>query len=579
MTPRIWIPVVCLAAGLFAFPKAAAADDADVVFADEVVTFEHRYLLFTPDDKHLLAFSADAGLHVWDVGTGKRLQTLWLPRHMDHHHFDHVSISPDGRRLAVPDDKALLVLDLAAGRVVAVGRGHTGWIADAAFSPDGGTVATVGHDRLLKLWDPETGKCRETFAGPGRGEFRAVAWSPDGTRLATTEIDGPLRLWDLCKGSHRELNGATGGKLLWRPDGRAVVLLRPPLSCSVVDLAGTKLVDDAECRAYDGGARFDRGGRLLVSSGAAKDEDFRLADALTRREATAARAHPQVGRPVAVSANGELFAHYGPDGELVVRSLADGKVRMRTPGRPRERAATVGWSADGKSLVWTPARSGPFPQGKLPLERSFDLTRLTLGAPARGAQRTGAVLKDAGREIFDDGRVYGYKLRRTREGKTVTLEPSSAADDFYIHSVTLLAGERAALSSDWGLALHDTTTGKELFYYHPAPEGNELAAAPDGMSFATNGRTIGVYPTAGRERLVALYVLGGRWVAWGPGGYYAADWDGDLPVGCFTDRGPERLSEFVPLNRLKGRDRPDVIRRLLSAGSLEKAPREADASK
>jgi hypothetical protein len=39
------------------------------------------------------------------------------------------------------------------------------------------------------------------------------------------------------------------------------------------------------------------------------------------------------------------------------------------------------------------------------------------------------------------------------------------------------------------------------------------------------------------------------------------------------------LAEFVPLNRLKGRDRLDMIRRLLTAGSLETALREADSSK
>src|SRR5262245_8548345 len=287
MTPRLWVPAVCLAAGLLAFPPVAAGD-ADVVFAEWEVPSGHRYLLFTPDDRHLLAFTSNAGIHVWDVRTGTRVRSLWLPRHMAGRHFDRVSISPDGRLLAVPDGKALLVLDLAAGRGSAVGRGHADLIADLAFSPDGTALATVGQDRLLKLWDPETGKCRETFTGPGKREFYAVAWSPDGTKLATTELDGPLRLWDLCKGRHRDLTRAADGvlasKLLWRPDGNAVVLLRPPLSCSVVDLSGAALLEDAKCR-WNCGARFDRGGRLLVPPEQGEPEDFRLADAITGRKA------------------------------------------------------------------------------------------------------------------------------------------------------------------------------------------------------------------------------------------------------------------------------------------------------
>jgi hypothetical protein len=50
---------------------------------------------------------------------------------------------------------------------------------------------------------------------------------------------------------------------------------------------------------------------------------------------------------------------------------------------------------------------------------------------------------------------------------------------------------------------------------------------------------------------------------------------GGLPVGRFTDHGPHRLAEYVPRNRLTDRRRPDVIRRLLSAGSQAKALREA----
>src|SRR5262249_21066064 len=265
------------------------------------------------------------------------------------------------------------------------------------------------------------------------------------------------------------------------------------------------------------------------------------------------------------------------DGELVVRSLADGEVRMRVQAPSREVATKIGWSADGKSLLWTASRSGPWPNPVPATERAFDLTELRLGVPPPRATRTTARLKDAEREITKGEHDYGFTLTRIKERKTLALEPSSNADDFAVHAATLLAQERAALLSDWGLALHDTTTGKELFYYRPSHDGDELAPTPDGRFFATSGKTVGVYSLTSRVRLLSLYVLGERWVAWAADGHYAASWDGDLPVGRFIDHGPDRLAELVPLNRLKGRDRPDVIRRLLITGSLEKALGQVDS--
>jgi WD40 repeat protein len=136
---------------------------------------------------------------------------------------------------------------------------------------------------------------------------------------------------------------------------------------------------------------------------------------------------------------------------------------------------------------------------------------------------------------------------------------------------------RAIDGVNWGLALHDTTSGKELFYFEPTWEGYSVVLSPDRRLIATEGRTICVYSPRGPERLLALHVQGERWVAWTGDGWYAASWDGDLPVGRFLDHGPHALAEFVPLNHLKDRNRPDLIRRVLNAGSLREALREAAA--
>lgn len=558
-----------LALALASAPGTAAEPVIDL--AEKVVPYGHRYLLFTPDDKHLIAFDFGAAVHVFDAATGKPVKVLWLPTDMTGRHFRDAAISPDGNRLAVPGDTRFLVVDLAAGKVSAVGRGHTERISDLAWSPDGKTIATAGHDRRVKLWDPDTGRCRATFVGPGEREFYALAWSPDGKTIATVELDGPVRLWDAETGRARDLtrDWVFASKLLWRPDGQAVAVLGHPRPWLVLDLKGGELLRDDSRRWNFGAARFDRDGKLAVPPAGGKEEEFKLTVGGTGRAAGVAPGHPQVSEGVAVSASGDRFAHYGPGGEIVIRARDGGTVLARTPVPAREWPTDAGWSADGKSLIWTAARPGA-----KPIDRAFHLTDLKLAAPPAGAKRTKPLWEDATRKITAAG-DYRFNLTRLKDGKQLTLEPSQTADALEVRGATLLAGECAAVASDWGTALHDTTTGAELFYYRAPGSGSELAPSPDGRFFVTGG-LVSVFSVRGPERLLAVYAAGDRWVAWAAGGYYAADWDGDLPVGRFTDRGPDELREFVPLNRVPGRDRPDVIRRLLAAGSVEEALRRAD---
>jgi WD40 repeat protein len=555
---------------LAALPSSALAGNLDIGFAEGEVDSYTRFLLFTPNDQHLITIGYDAVIRVHEVKTGKRVKTLWLPRDMVSTYIaGKADIAPDGRRLAVPCGRYFLVIDLAAERVAAVGRGHTDGITVLAFSPDGKRIATAGHDRLLKLWDPDTGACRTTMKGPGTREFDALAWSPDRRTIATAELDGPLRLWDVDTGRHRDLTekAVYGLSLLWRPDGKQLAVLVHPMYWGVVDLSGKWV-----CREKDGSrwtriaAGWSGDGRLVLT-----DRKRNVVDAVSGKRVVPRPAHPRMGEAGTLSASGRLLAFWGESGAIEVRTL-EGQVRLRVPPPRRESARRVGWSADGRSLLWTASRTGPFSGPAVPTERAFDLARLKLGVPHPRTFRTRARLEDRERKLKA---VCESHFELTRNGKDLIIAPSSQADALQVHGATLLAGERLALLSDWGLALHDTRTGQELFYWWPAHDSNELAPRPDGRFFVTGGKSMGVYSLTSRDRLLSLHVLGDRWVAWAADGHYAADWEGDLPVGQFVDEGPEKLARFVPLNRLPGRHRPDVIRRLVSTGSLAKAVRDA----
>jgi WD40 repeat protein len=83
--------------------------------------------------------------------------------------------------------------------------GHPFATNAVAFSPDGGLLATVGGDEVVRLWSVSTG--RLLYCLDGRTAwFGSVAFSPDGRVLAATGGNDDVRLWDLV-----ELRGMTPG--------------------------------------------------------------------------------------------------------------------------------------------------------------------------------------------------------------------------------------------------------------------------------------------------------------------------------------------------------------------------------
>jgi WD40 repeat protein len=121
-----------------------------------------------------------------------------------------IGFSPDGALLAVCSAHHVEIIDARSGEVLRLIRGHTGTVADAAFSPDGAVIVTGSYDGTARTWEVATGRPLVTFAGHGSAVY-AVAFSPDGTLVVSGSLDETARIWDAARaGNGRRSRGTTG---------------------------------------------------------------------------------------------------------------------------------------------------------------------------------------------------------------------------------------------------------------------------------------------------------------------------------------------------------------------------------
>jgi WD40 repeat protein len=169
----------------------------------EVVTYKGNVgrinsLAYSPDGKRLASAAGggpgnrDGEIKVWDAETGQELHTLPGSG-------PSVAFSPDGRRIAGTGKQPIVrygptgsgevkVWDAETGRELLTLQGHTSYVLNVAFSPDGQRLASGGFfDPTVRVWDAQTGQQLLVLKGRGRD----LAFSRDGHWLVAGG-----QLWD-----------------------------------------------------------------------------------------------------------------------------------------------------------------------------------------------------------------------------------------------------------------------------------------------------------------------------------------------------------------------------------------------
>ena len=170
----------------------------------------------------------------------------------------------------------LLVDEGEAQRVV--GR-HPGTIYQAALSSDGEMLATGDTNRLVRIWDAETGRMIHSMEAP-RWEGEWLGFKGGGRYLAVFSFL-EIRIWDAATGELKSVSEELDrvGAFAFSPDGQTIAAGKWDNAIQLWDVETGQLKREMEPvsdRIY--GLIFSHDGRLAAGAG---DEEVYIWDAAT----------------------------------------------------------------------------------------------------------------------------------------------------------------------------------------------------------------------------------------------------------------------------------------------------------
>jgi len=281
---------------------------------------------FSRDGATLVTIDETGRLRSWDVGERRErsedARTIDLSGSFTRD-FEIIApvISPDLRTLAIGllDGRMRLHdMDTGLDRFIPA---HASQVRNLAFSPDGATLATVGDDGALRLWDVRSLALLAESVVPrplaGVDFNMALVWAPDGGHLAASGAHAV----SIHDGRSARVRCAfeTGVVIFstrFTPDGRQLAVAQDDFRLSFWDARTGRLQSRVDTSHQEGpyDMRFSRDGRTLVTV----VDDVKFWSMATRQEVATLQGHDR-----------NVFAAlFSPDGNTLVTADYEGCVRV-----------------------------------------------------------------------------------------------------------------------------------------------------------------------------------------------------------------------------------------------------------
>ena len=164
-----------------------------------------------PGTRWFAADAADGALHFFDLDGSEKLRMLTgVSRVAD------VAFAPDGRRFAQRMSEEVMIRSVETGATNLVWS-TGGPVSGMVWHPDGVQLVTWSHDRLLKIWNAESGTAAGILAGH-EAAVTGAAFDARGQWLVTTSWDSQTILWGVARQQPALRLADAGNELRMHPE-------------------------------------------------------------------------------------------------------------------------------------------------------------------------------------------------------------------------------------------------------------------------------------------------------------------------------------------------------------------------
>lgn len=543
-------------------------------------------------NRYLVTGSNDKTVRVWELATGRLLQTLRPPiGGVDEGKIYAVALSPDGRTVAAAGQTgyewgwnvSIYFFDRASGRMIKKMSGLPQVISNLTYSRNGRyIVAGLVSKKGIRVY--RTTDYRLVLKDRDYGDSCYGADFDKTGRLVTTSWDGYVRLYanDFKLITKEEApDGKRPHGVSFSPDG-AKVAVGYHDSTKVDVLSGEDLSylyspDTGDITNGDmSKVSWSQDGSYLYAGGQAQkfvNEELKCITRKWRDEGKGSYTDlPAAGNTIMqilpLRSGGVVFCSYDP--AYGVFDASDRLAVYKGPEIADLRGNREGFlvSDDGATVQFGYERFGKSSARFSVSERLLELNP----GPSDSQNLNPPVTSTADLNIADWKNTYQPKL----SGRPLKLKQYEFSRSLAVSP----GGKTFLLGTEWYLRLFDSG-GKEIWEV-PIPgaawavnisgDGNvAVAAFADG--------TIRWYRMKDGKELLSLFPHNDRkrWVLWTPSGYYDAAPGAEELIGWHVNNGKDAAADFFPASRFRAvYYRPDVVAKVIVTLDEREAVRLAD---